>query len=440
VIARAACAAGLLAALASVAAAQTPAPSPEPVPFTAATAAWSPAAVVALRHDLDAALQGPGLRGAHAGVLAIDPASGTVLYERNADDDFTPASTLKLFTGLTALERLGRDFRFHTAVLASAAPVDGAVNGDLILRGGGDPLLRRADLQAAAASIAASGVKSVTGSLLVDASYFDNEPFRQGWAWDDLTEYYAVAPNALTLGETNNSATVVAPPASDAPYGEFVAPDPAIRAGLVLRDALASHGIAIAAPPSAGTAPPGATVLWQHDGEPLSALLADFWYPSDNLVGEVLLKTLGIARSGLPGRSAPGIELEQAFLKAAGVDTSTVAIVDGSGLSRYNAVTPRSLVQMLRREWNSANRTTVIDALPVAGTRGDLRKRFVGTPAARRVYAKTGSMTNVTNMAGYVATKRHGAVIFAFLIDDALGDDDAIAAARARFFGRLIDD
>jgi D-alanyl-D-alanine carboxypeptidase/D-alanyl-D-alanine-endopeptidase (penicillin-binding protein 4) len=416
----------------------SPAPGISPVPFTAAAQPWTAASIGALRHDVDLELRAAALHGAHVGLLAVDTASGTVLYDHNADDDFTPASTLKLFTGVTALERLGRDFRFHTAVLASAAPVDGVVNGDLILRGGGDPLLRRADLQTAAATVASAGVKSITGSLIVDASYFDNEPFREGWAWDDLTEYYAVAPSALTLGESNNSATIVAPATNNAPYGESVSPDPAIRAGLVLRDALGAQGITIATSPVSGLTPAGATVLWQHDGEPLSALLADFWYPSDNLVGETLVKSIGIAHSGVPGKTAAGIAVELDYLKSIGINTATVVIVDGSGLSRYNAVTPRALVQVLLHEWASPNRDIVTGALPVAGVRGDLRKRFIGTTASRRVYAKTGSMTNVTNMAGFVATKSRGTVAFAFLMDDALGDDDGIAATRARIFARMI--
>ncbi len=418
----------------------SPAPSPQPLPIPAEGAPWTGSEVDALSRDLTSLLRAPGLRGAHAGLLVLETRTGRILFEHNADDDFTPASTLKLVTGAAALKTLGRDFRFHTAVLASAAPQSGVLDGDLILRGNGDPLLRRADLQAAAAAIAASGLKSVTGSLVCDAGYFDGEPFREGWAWDDLTQYYAVAPSALTLGESNNSATVTAAPSNDAPLGQSVVPDPAIRACTVLRDALVAKGVDVPGQPLLGKSPPGATALWQHDGEPLSKLLADFWYPSDNLVGEVLAKTLGVAHAGIPGKTAAGIAVEMDFLKSIGVNASTVAIVDGSGLSRYNAVTPRALVQILQYEWNSPNRQTVLDALPVAASRGSMRNDFAGTPAALRVYAKSGSMTNVANLAGYVSTRRHGAITFAFLLDDALGDDAAIAEARARVFSRLISD
>lgn len=418
----------------------SPAPSPKPVPLTTAGAPWTAAELPALEHDLSAILRAPPLRGAHAGLLVLETGSGRVLYEHNADDDFTPASTLKLVTGATALQQLGRDFRFHTAILAGAVPENGVVSGDLILRGGGDPLLRRSDLQAAAASLVAGGLKAVTGSLICDASYFDDEPFREGWAWDDLTQYYGVAPSALTLGESNTSATVTAAASSDGPLGESVSPDPAIRAGTVLREALAGGGVTIADPPKTGLTPPGATVLWQHDGEPLTLLLADFWYPSDNLVGETLTKSLGIARAGLPGKTAPGIAVEIEFLKRIGVDPATVSVVDGSGLSRYNAVTPRALVKLLQYEWSSPNRDDVLNALPVSGSRGSLRKEFTAPDLARRIYAKSGSMTNVANLAGYLATNRHGSVTFALLLDNALGDDAGIDAVRSRVFARLIGD
>ncbi|HEY0798201.1 MAG TPA: D-alanyl-D-alanine carboxypeptidase/D-alanyl-D-alanine-endopeptidase [Candidatus Baltobacteraceae bacterium] len=455
--------------------------------------AWTDAELARLRADLDALLSSePALRGAHVGLFAVDARSGAVLYNRNVDDDFTPASNVKLITGSTALARLGGDFRLHTALFATAPVQKGVIDGDLVLRGGGDPLLRAGDLDAAAAAVESLGVHEIRGGIVTDASYFDDHRFGPGWAWDDLPNDYAAPISGLSLednvvqltiypaGFPGTPASVTSDPASSAytvrssvttgataskdtltlsrdadgtielagsiPLGASpdriaaAVPDPPAFAADVLRRALSGRGIAVDRGTASGTAPPNGVAIWQHDSEPLRLLLADFWYPSDNLVGESLLKALGIARDGVPGADLGGLALEMEFLRDAGVDLRTVSLVDGSGLSRYNELTPRSLVAVLQDDWNSSERDVVLNALPVAGVRGTLKDAFAGTPAWGRVFAKTGSMLDVTNLSGYLATQRHGAVTFSFLIDHALGDDAAISALRAKIFSRFVSD
>jgi D-alanyl-D-alanine carboxypeptidase/D-alanyl-D-alanine-endopeptidase (penicillin-binding protein 4) len=249
---------------------------------------------------------------------------------------------------------------------------------------------------------------------------------------DDLPYAYAAPISALSLDDNVVAGTGAG--ADDVPVA-----DPPAHVADVLRRALEDHGIATEQASLPGTAPPTAIVLWRHDSEPLERLLADFWYPSDNLVGEELLRALGVAQAGVPGRSEAGIAAETAFLRSAGVNPATVSIVDGSGLSRYDECTPRALVSVLQYDWNSPDRNVVLDALPVAGVRGSLKKRFVGTPAEGRVFAKTGGMLNVTNLSGYIATKRHGTATFSFLIDHALGDDEPIRALRSKVLDLFIE-
>ncbi|HTV73430.1 MAG TPA: D-alanyl-D-alanine carboxypeptidase/D-alanyl-D-alanine-endopeptidase [Candidatus Acidoferrales bacterium] len=456
-------------------------------------AAWSPSDIARLASDIDGMLAGePALRGAHVGLYAVDSRSGAVLYARNVDDDFTPASNVKLVTGSTALARLGGDFRLRTTLFATAPIQSGVVDGDLVLRGGGDPLLSASDLDAAAASLAAQGVRDIRGGIVTDASYFDDQSYGPGWAWDDLAYDYGAPISALSLEDNavqltvyaanypGTPASIVAAPVSGAytvrnsvttgaqgardtvaltreadgslllsgviPLGAApdhfagAVPDPPAFAADVLRDALAGRGVVVERGTAPGLAPANGVVLWQHDSEPLRLLLADFWYPSDNLVGEALLKLLGIARTGVPGTDAGGLDLEMEFLREAGVDTRTVALVDGSGLSRYDQLTPRALVDVLQYDWNSSDRDVVLNALPVAGVRGTLKDAFANSAASGRIFAKTGGMLNVTNLSGYIATMHHGAVTFSFLIDDALGDDGAISALRARVLSRFVRD
>jgi D-alanyl-D-alanine carboxypeptidase/D-alanyl-D-alanine-endopeptidase (penicillin-binding protein 4) len=454
---------------------------------------WSAAETIRLQADIDTMLAGePALRGAHVGLYAVDTRNGNVLYARSVDDDFTPASNVKLVTGSTALARLGGDFRLHTTLFATAPVQGGVIAGDLVLRGGGDPLLSAGDLDAAAASVAAAGVRDIRGGIVTDASYFDSQSYGPGWAWDDLAFDYGAPISALSLEDNavqltvygasylGTPASVVATPASSAytvrsavttgpagskdtvaleraPDGSLqltgsiplgaapdhfagAVPDPPAFAAAVLRGALAGRGITVERGTAPGLAPVNGVMLWQHDSAPLRLLLADFWYPSDNLVGEALLKLLGVARMGVPGADLGGLDLETEFLRSAGVDPRTVALVDGSGLSRYDQLTPRALVDVLQYDWNSADRDTVLNALPVAGVRGTLKNAFANSAASGRVFAKTGGMLNVTNLSGYIATQRHGAVTFSFLIDNALGDDAPIAALRARILSRFITD
>jgi D-alanyl-D-alanine carboxypeptidase/D-alanyl-D-alanine-endopeptidase (penicillin-binding protein 4) len=213
-------------------------------------------------------------------------------------------------------------------------------------------------------------------------------------------------------------------------------------------DALQRRGVTVLPPaplftPIAGiigtpfTATAPGTPLWRHDGEPLAQLLADMWLPSDNLIAEELLREIDVAANARAGTREGGAALERAWLRSFGVDPATLTIADGSGLSQYNRVTPRALVAILLHDWRGSQRSVVLNALPVAGVRGDLRGAMTGTAAAGHVFAKTGSMMHVRGLAGYVATKTHGTVIFALSIDDWIGTDADLAAVRTAFCARL---
>ena len=176
-----------------------------------------------------------------------------------------------------------------------------------------------------------------------------------------------------------------------------------------------------------------------HDSSPLAQILPKFWIPSDNFVGELLLKELGYVTGGAPGTWVKGIAFETEWLRSLGVDPGTTTLADGSGLSQYDRITPRDLVAILQHDWNGPNRQLVLDSLPVGGARGTI-EGVAGTDAAGRVFAKTGSMRHVRGLAGYVSTKRHAAVTFAFSVDDWNGDFPSLAALRAAVLSRIVDD
>jgi D-alanyl-D-alanine carboxypeptidase/D-alanyl-D-alanine-endopeptidase (penicillin-binding protein 4) len=364
-------------------------------------APWTDAQVAALRTDVDAMLrEATFLRGAHIGIDAIDARDGRVLYARSADEAFQPASTFKTLVGSAALSKLGPQWRMHTA-LTTAAPVErGRLLGALVLRGGGDPLLRASDLDAAAAAVAAAGIRSIDGPLIIDNSRFDQQRYGDGWAIDDLPYYYApvvsgmmleddvvhlrVAPGATVGGRARLSWEPAAgaddrrppgcPPGADAahlvnevvtgtadaadtvdlrrapcgvirvsgtiPLGaqpdtiDAAVPSPERYVAAVLGAALAAHGVTLSAASAAAfptlygaattTVPwPNANdrVLWSHDSESLSDVLADMWFPSDNLIAEALLKQIAVEDAGKPGTDAHGVAWELGWLRSLGIDT-----------------------------------------------------------------------------------------------------------------------
>jgi D-alanyl-D-alanine carboxypeptidase/D-alanyl-D-alanine-endopeptidase (penicillin-binding protein 4) len=459
--------------------------------------AWTPQEITALQTALSRILADPALRGAHVGLLVRDTVRGTTLFSLNPNDEFQPASNFKLLVGSAALQRLGTNFSFVTSVAADAPAANGTIAGNLYLRGGGDAHLTAQDLDGAAAALAAQGIKRVDGSVVTDATRYDAQRYGWGWSWDDLPFYYAPVITALELEEgtvhmtfapganAGSPAVLRVWPQSNAytidnelttgpagskdtsdisrawnkpdtieiggvyPLGAKesgevnpAVPDPESYAGDVFARALAAHGITVAGSLRSGSTPANATLLWSHTSEAMPKLLADFWYPSDNLMGELFLKELGVVQGGMPGTDANGAALEKAYLQSIGVNPDSVTISDGSGLSGYDRITPADLVAILQADWNSPNRDVVLDALPVTGVRGTLRHQFTGTPAERAVFAKTGSISHVRTISGFVRTRTHGALTFSFLINDWMGEQQpkgaaALAKVRGDLFSQL---
>jgi len=487
------------------------------VPKPSATGApWTDAEIAALDANVGIALAGAGvLRGAHVGILAIDARDGRVLYQRNADEVFQPASTAKLVVASAALDLLGPDYRFHTDALLSgplAAEPSAPATANLIVRTGGDPFLKAADFDDLAAALAAKGVQALR-DVAFDVSRYEGPNALPGWTWDDFPYAYAPVVSALAFEEDavhltiTPGAAVGAPAlvssapvdvvhtpiegcapgvtplvvpavttgAADAkdtvdvtrsplgcttvvgtiPLGakpetlDAALPFPTVYAWQALQAALQRHGIVAALIMTSGAnlhfaaARPDATVVWTHDSEPLRDVVADMLQPSDNLVAEMLLRELGIPKAPLPpgpGTTAGGIVVEQGWLRTLSVDPAGLTLADGSGLSVYDRIAPRDLVAILTHDWNGPNRDVLLDALPIAGVRGTLASSFAGTPAERHVFAKTGSLSHVSTLAGYASNVKHGTVIFAFQVDDWIGDAAALRDLRARVLSRFVND
>lgn len=399
---------------------------------------------------------------------ALQPYAGgsphPVLLAREADKAFLPASNMKLLTGAAALAQLGGDFRYETQVRAdSGIDSQGRLEGDLFLCGAGDPSLDYEHLDDLADQLKAQGLREVRG-VVGDGRLFPGPAWGDGWSWDDMPWYYSMEINALSLGR--NQVEVVVRPAEqpgqlvqveirpannyvqvinravtipaggrstlvlDRPWGHFEilvfgklpcgskplsqgcsVPAPALYAATVLTAKLRERGITVSRPPRAepvspDSASPGQQpprVLATVRSAPLRELLARLNKHSDNLYAELFLRTLGQYHGGT-GTVQQGREAVVAFLRGLGLDTSALRVADGSGLSRFNLVSPRLLVGVLRAMAFHREASAFYASLPIAGVDGNLASRMKGTPAAGNVHAKTGYLSQVSTLSGYVTT------------------------------------
>lgn len=362
----------------------------------------APIAERRLRLDLEAwAAQAPG-----DSCVVVRTAEGPVL-ERRPDDPLVPASTTKLVTATAALLQLGPDERLATRVLATAPAADGVVPGDLVLVGGGDPLLATADyvarfrnqpqtftdLDALAASVEAAGVRRVEGSVVGDETRYDQERYVAGWPARYIDQNVTGPLSALAVND--GFAAYPTPGATDVPLEP--AEQPAVNAAEVFTRLLEARGVEVVGPPRAGAAPAGAPELAVIESPPMSQVVAQLLTESDNSTGELLLKELG-ARAGA-GTTAAGRERARSLLEVAEVDVGAVVVGDGSGLSLDNRASCSLLVDLLERPETGP----VLDAgLAVAGETGTLSRRFSGTDLEGSLRAKTGSLNTVSALAGIV--------------------------------------
>jgi D-alanyl-D-alanine carboxypeptidase/D-alanyl-D-alanine-endopeptidase (penicillin-binding protein 4) len=387
---------------------------------------------------LTAALDGLVARQSGTTCLTVS-SSGRTVYTHGPDVALVPASIEKLFTAVAALEVLGPDHRLRTRVVAAAEPVAGVVAGDLWLVGGGDPLLatdsylarfRRqpqiaTDAEGLADAVVAAGVTRVAGAVVGDESRFDSTRYVDEWPARFIEQDQSGPISALTIDD--NFATF--PPSPEVPVpDETPAPDPPVQAASVLTGLLAQRGVTVAAPPSSGVAPTDAAELAVVESPPMSELVAQMLRESDNQTAEVLVKEIAVAR-GRPGTTADGVAEIAEVLGELGLPVAGSVVADGSGLAGSN----RHTCELVRAVLDRGGPESPIGAgLPVAGTTGTLERRFVGTPLAGRLQAKTGTLNTVTALAGFLATDPGARVTFSFVVNLAPDDrvDDADLALQ----------
>jgi serine-type D-Ala-D-Ala carboxypeptidase/endopeptidase (penicillin-binding protein 4) len=340
------------------------------------------------------ALAVPGSRPAASAAIAIDLASGRPVFERNADTSLIPASNEKLTVTYAALVSLGVRYRFRTEVL-SVGRQDGTTwNGNIYLKGFGDPTLTSQQLKRLAAQLKTAGIERVDGRVVGDESWFDGQRTAPGWK----SSFFLFESPPL-------SALVV----DHGVYENHLALQPALAAAGRFKQLLKARGIA-AGRATVGRAPAGASALAHVESAALPKVLQEMDRDSDNFTAELMLKQLG-AEAGAAGTTRAGAAVVLRDLQAADVPLAGVRIADGSGLSLDDRMTARALAAMLVAVWNNvALRQVFWRALPIAGENGTLEDRMERAPARGVVRAKTGTTNRSSALSGYVG-RRYAFVI-----------------------------
>jgi len=448
-------------------------------------------AVTSQTSPLEELLSDPVMRGAWVGVLVqTSDTPPQILFALNEDKRFMPASNTKLFTTALALEKLGQDFTFFTPLLTDGRIEGECLNGNLYLKGVGDPSLTRERLRDLAKALTAKGIKSVNGDIVVDVSAFSDNRWGTGWSWDYL--HYGYAAEVWAIALDRNSVTLQVSPATKeeqpaqitlAPATDWLTIDNRIvtvksgepqwsiwrdhwervihlwgrillgasiesvrvsvpsvphYVGESFRSILEETGVTVEGSVKVGQVPSNASVIAETQSPPLREIVRWLNKVSDNLYAEMLLRAVALKERGQGSVSAAMQVLRQQLVDW-GIDPDDVQLFDGSGLSRLNTVTPRAIVKLLQiartRPWFDAFK----ESLPIAGKDGTLRTRFRNTPAEGRVFAKTGYIGSVVALSGYIQRANGSELVFSILVNHYNAPTRQVQACVDKFVASLVE-
>lgn len=415
-------------------------------------------------------------KGGQWGVMVTSLTRGDTLFAQNAGEQMLPASTMKLLTSAVAFERFGPNYQFSTDALRDGAVgPDGTLTGNIYLRGDGDPALSgkflpggpSAPMNRLADLVASKGIKHITGSVIGDATGFDDQKVPEGWLSRYLQASYAARVSALSLNENlvavavtptspgqpaqvtlepsssaiplvanvrtvagggarlgfrkQSNGTITANGSIGARAGTrkyvYIVEDPASFATGAFKNALVSRGIKVDGDIRVGRTPASAVKVASLLSPPLASMIAAMNRESINIYAELFFRDAarGQQRDVVGSVANASAELKKFFATKVGTDTTQLIFSDGSGLSTLDRVTPRAQVQLLGYAHKASWGPWLHSSLPVAGDSELLKRRMRNTPAEGNLHAKTGTTNDVIALAGYVTAVNGEILAFSFL-------------------------
>jgi D-alanyl-D-alanine carboxypeptidase/D-alanyl-D-alanine-endopeptidase (penicillin-binding protein 4) len=419
------------------------------------------------------------LRVAHipqqnTGVVVVDAESGKrLLASSNVGQPFNPASVMKLVTTDAALEMLGPTYTWKTQAYIDGSLAGGVLNGDLILKGGGDPKLVLENFWLFLRQLRARGIKDIRGNLVLDRSYFAESSYDPSQFDGDPQKPYNAGPDALLLNYRTqafrfepDAAAGVVNVSMDPPMAGFTINPPRLsqepcgdwQGKLMLNNDIngASFGGTYAADCGPrvwyvhpyrmnnaqyvgasfvqmwaelggsfsgrvvnGVVTPAARLMVEVQSPTLPEVIRDINKYSNNVMARQVLLTLGAEMTGQPGDTVNAARVVRGWLNDKGIDTNGLAIENGAGLSRVERVTPSLLASVLVQAYRSPLMPEFVSSLPLVGYDGTMRRRLKTQSVAGQAHIKTGTLNDVRSIAGYVQAASGKTYVVVFLINHA---------------------
>lgn len=327
---------------------------------------------VALVKHLDNLLENEMFETSTVGMMVYDLDADSVLYAHNARQLLRPASTMKLITAITAIDRLGGGYQFKTELCYTGDVADRTLRGNIYCVGGFDPRFNSDDMRAFVEAIRKMGVDTIRGNIYADRSMKDCDLLGAGWCWDDKNP--KLSP--LLVSRKDSFLT------------RFV-------------DNLREAGVTVEATLGDGTRPGDAFCIAKRF-HTIDQILMKMLKESDNLYAESMFYQIAASTGARYASAKNASTVVNRLISKVGLDPKRYEIADGSGLSLYNYVSAELEVRFLRYAWHNNNIYVHLHpALPIAGVDGTLRKRMRGPFTSGNVYAKTGTVAGVSSLAGY---------------------------------------
>jgi len=430
-----------------------------------------------LTERLKEILTDPVLSEAVVGVHVHSLTDNRALFSRNGTRLFNPASNVKLVTTAAALWFLGPNYKFKTTVYRDRGLKSGVLAGNLYIKGHGDPTLTNESIFGLVNEIALRGISKIEGDLVIDDTFFDQVYEGPGWDQESSDQSYAPPVSALSTNYGTFRVRVlpghrVGEPAKVSVYppvpsikiahtvrtrgrgtqrrlwlgtswekdgaialtvrGRVAANDyngasyykrvqhPTQYAGEVIAEFLRMRGVEIEGKVRLGKTPSEKIVpVASHYSKSMASIVSTLNKYSNNFIAEQILKTMGAEIIGAPGTWQKGCQVIKNYLKEAGIESNTFVMGNGSGLNDINRLTPIQVTKVLGAMYKHFEvRAEFVSSLAVAGVSGTITRRFSEGPAQARLRAKTGSLSGVSALSGYVVTKDNKVLVFSVMMND----------------------
>ena len=415
------------------------------------------------------------LKSSMLAVSIYDLTDNKILFQKNEKLLLTPASNMKILTTTTALEFLGTDYSFQTSVFHNGIVMDSICYGDIYVKGGFDPDFTTDDLDSLVSKIVNYGIKEIRGNIYGDVSNMDSLFWGSGWMWDDdpssdfpyLTpliindacvqiEYepgelnkevnYKIIPETNYFDVLNNSITkenatedfeitrdwqsrgneiLIKGSLSSNSKKDTVKiniVNPELYFLYLLKEKLEKQNVEFLGKLDTATAPQFAKLIYTRERK-FKDVIVNLNKESDNLSAEMTLRAIALKNLGNPASAQNGIKIIDSLINKTGLNSDDYVLADGSGISRYNLITTELLVDLLKYMFqNSTDNYEVLkNSFPLSGVDGTLSSRMKDTKAYKNVNAKTGTLSGVSSLSGYLKSANSHDITFSIMIQNFIG-------------------